>query len=295
MVHRLLAAGTAVYPPGAVFGPRRLAEFELVWLDSGSASWQRGQQRLRLYPGDVLLVPPGAPDTFSWDHDRPTAHGYAHVVVDAQVAARSPGDGPVLVPAGTDHVLLAACAGVADLMGSDHPAAGPRLAILLATAIDLLVIGPAEPAPAQWLPPPLVRAVRYAGARWARSGPVGLPLAELAEAAGVSPRTLSRLAAPVLPDGLIRSLERIRLARFAVLLVRSTLTVQAAGRACGYPDPFHLSRHFRSVYGITPRGYRALAARGGPLPDPMTGTSWHQLAGLLRGGESTGAGDPTST
>lgn len=286
VAHRLLAAGTAVYPPGAVFGPRRLSEHELVWLDSGSATWQRGDQRLHLRPGDLLLVPPGAPDTFHWDPDRPTAHGYAHVVIDGQLTHPTAGAEPVLLPAGVDPVPQAACAAVLELSGRPEPTAAARLQILLVTVVGLLALGPLDPPATRQMPEPLARAIGHVGCRWAHHGPVALPLPELAAAGGVSARTLSRLAAPVLPDGLIRSLERVRLARFAVLLSRSTLTIEAAGRACGYRDPFHLSRHFRDVYGTSPSGYRALAARGGPLPDPLTGSGMRELAALVRAAES---------
>jgi AraC-like DNA-binding protein len=78
----------AHYPAGATFGPRTLTDFEFVWLLSGSARWEyattegpapgRGTQGMALRPGTLLLARPGMRDRFCWDRDRPSLHAYVH-------------------------------------------------------------------------------------------------------------------------------------------------------------------------------------------------------------------------
>jgi AraC family transcriptional regulator len=71
-------SGVAVYPPGATFGPRRLEDFEFVWLLQGTAEWRYDQGSIALGPNSLLLGRPGITDSFSWDRTRPTRHAYLH-------------------------------------------------------------------------------------------------------------------------------------------------------------------------------------------------------------------------
>ena len=283
----VVAAGTAAYPPGAVYGPRSLREHELVWLDAGSAVWTRAATRLELRAGDVLLVPPGAPDTFTWDPRRRTIHGYAHLLPHPAPAAD-----PVHVPAGADELLLATCGQAAALLDRTDAVASARLRLLLSLAVGLALAGTHRAGADPVLPDVLRRVASGVGRRWSRDGPVALSLDDLAAGGAVSRRHLCRLAEARLGVGLVHALEVLRLSRVAVLLARSTLTVAAAGRACGYGDPFHLSRHFRDVYGLPPTAYRAAAAAGRPVPDPVTDAGLAEFARLVRVAESAGQREP---
>jgi AraC family L-rhamnose operon transcriptional activator RhaR len=51
-------------------------------------------------------------------------------------------------------------------------------------------------------------------------------------------------------------LTRCRAEAIAALLVQSGDTVATIGRRVGWPDPNYASRRFRSVFGISPSGYR---------------------------------------
>jgi hypothetical protein len=69
----------AVYPPGATFGPRRLPDFEFVWLLQGTAEWRYEQGgSVTLRPSCLLLARPGMRDSFVWDRTKPTRHAYLH-------------------------------------------------------------------------------------------------------------------------------------------------------------------------------------------------------------------------
>src|SRR5215203_2036804 len=79
-------SGVAIYPPGATFGPRRLEDFEFVWLLQGTAEWRYGQGGIALGPSSLLLGRPGMTDSFLWDRNRPTRHGYLHFQLDERPA-----------------------------------------------------------------------------------------------------------------------------------------------------------------------------------------------------------------
>ena len=56
-------SGVAVYPPGATFGPRRLPDFEFVWLLQGTAEWHYEDGSIALGTNSLLLGrPPDAVD-----------------------------------------------------------------------------------------------------------------------------------------------------------------------------------------------------------------------------------------
>src|SRR5829696_4168559 len=50
-------SGVAVYPPGTTFGPRRLEDFEFVWLLQGTAEWRYDEGGIALGPSSLLLAP----------------------------------------------------------------------------------------------------------------------------------------------------------------------------------------------------------------------------------------------
>ena len=72
---------TAHYPPGATWGPRVLADFELVWILTGSATWTvqlPGEKRhdLLLLPGSLALSRPDVVESYAWDPHRHSAHAF---------------------------------------------------------------------------------------------------------------------------------------------------------------------------------------------------------------------------
>jgi len=75
--------GVATYPPGASFGPRRMRDWELVWLMRGDAEYRRGEAVAPAPEGSVVLCRPGATDAFRWDLRRQTRHAFVHFRVEA--------------------------------------------------------------------------------------------------------------------------------------------------------------------------------------------------------------------
>ncbi len=89
--------GFASNPAGATFGPRRMTDFEFVWMVQGNADYFWGNRHELLPEGSVTLCRPGAVDRFRWDPDRPSMHGFFHFDV-LQIPAEWPavGDWPLV-------------------------------------------------------------------------------------------------------------------------------------------------------------------------------------------------------
>lgn len=90
-----------------------------------------------------------------------------------------------------------------------------------------------------------------------RLGEPSLVAQDLADALGLSTRSLHRAFAP--GESFARSLRRLRMEEAARLLASrrfARLSVAEIGRRCGYLDASHFVRHFRTEHGLTPGFYR---------------------------------------
>lgn len=274
---RVRAAHPSVahYPPGATFGPRTTRDLEFVWLLSGSARWQAGEERVDLSPGVLLLVTPGPPDGFTWDPHRPTTHGYVHF----EVAAAPPATWPRTRRMTATDPMTALCGYLLRLGSQPTAPARARVDAVLALLLDLFVSGPLLGEDTGTDPPAhLARSLDHLRQAW-RNGPVrAVPVAELAEAGGVSISHLSRLTRQWFGIGPAAMVELLRLARAATLLQRSNLPVRAVAEACGFVDPLHFSKRFRLAYGLPPRDYRSRPALD-PL-EPLDRRGLRRLADL---------------
>ena len=80
-----------------------------------------------------------------------------------------------------------------------------------------------------------------------------LTLADLAEAARASERTLARLFVAQLGETPMRMLRRLRLDRAQRLIGEGGLTLTRIAAECGFADASHLARAHRATFGRTPR------------------------------------------
>lgn len=261
----------ADYPPGATFGPRVVSSFELVWLLSGSVTWVGhtdevgSRQELQLVPGMLLLTRPGMREEYRWDERRATRHGYVHFDIEPAPVV------PALVrPVAEPGPLPGLLRYLLWLAEEPDPAWACRAADVLALIMRLFVDGPLPTMDSPAEPPVLTAALDHVRAQWAdQLRP--FTLAEVAAAAGVSRAHLARLFRGQFGIGMIAGLELVRLARAESLLARSNLSIAQIARNCGFADPLHFSRRFRTVYGVPPRDWR----RTGGMESPLA------VAGLL--------------
>jgi AraC family transcriptional regulator len=251
----------AHYPPGATLGPRVLPCFEFVWMLDGQASWQhtrggREPATVPLRPGLLLLSRPGLRERYSWDPDRPCAHAYVSFYADGV-------DDPDGWPTTRElsEPLAGLCRYLLWLSSAHSAAATARTATVLSWLLDLFVNGPLGEEADAALPEHVRRLCDRLRVAWRAGRARPLSLDDMAAAVQVSPGHLARIFRQRFGTGPVAAVELIRLARAATLVQRSSLTVAAVAEACGFANPFHFSRRFRTVYGIPPRTYRTAPSR----------------------------------
>ena len=247
----------AEYPAGATFGPRRLDDFEFVWMLRGAATWNADDGRsVSLRPGVLLLVGPGTRDRYAWDPAGPCRHAYVHFRVEA---AADPAGWPVSRRADPDGPLPGLLAYLLWL-GSRAPAGWQRrvddvLGLLLATYVD----GPL-PEPDPPLSAALGAVVDHVRTVWGDGRLRQVSLGELAGAASVSTGYLARSFRRQYGVGPVTAFERLRLARAASMLLRSNYPITVIADECGFADQYHFSRRFSAAYRIPPSHYRRLGS-----------------------------------
>lgn len=97
----------------------------------------------------------------------------------------------------------------------------------------------------------------------ARLDDPGLGMAELARSCRLSPSRFHAVFKEALGEAPVRWVQRRRMARAEQLLLAGELKVHEVGERCGWTDPFHFSRLFKRLHGVSPQGYREQAlARG---------------------------------
>jgi len=90
-------------------------------------------------------------------------------------------------------------------------------------------------------------------------------LAGLAELAGMDPASLARVFRSVCGDTPMKYLISLRIEAAQKLIPEHPeLSVRAIGEMVGYPDPFHFSKTFKKLVGLSPSEYRE-ASRGGTM------------------------------
>jgi AraC-like DNA-binding protein len=261
----------AHYPPGIAWGPRVLADHELVWLLSGSAVWTvsgsgMGSGELVLQPGTIALSRPGLAESYVWDDHRHSTHAFVHFDLGPAAMLRlGPADTWPLVREGSSHPVLAGlCDHLVALAGADDPAAEMRSVELLNLLVDLFVNGPLPERRTPVGSSVVAAALAHVRDRWAEHGLVIVSVGELAGAAGVSAGHLSREFHAQFHIGPAAALELVRLSSAAMTLQRTHLTLDEVGRAAGFADAYHFSRRFSRAYGEPPGRFRR-AGLGHPL------------------------------
>nr|WP_294694599.1 AraC family transcriptional regulator [uncultured Friedmanniella sp.] len=276
---------TVTYQAGATFGPRRLADYEFVWLLSGSAQWRLREQPggaasdLLLVPGQLVLAPAGSIDSYQWDLHQPSRHAWVHFEILDPARLPDHRSWPLVRSLTTAPLLGALCDHLLELAGQQAPHARPRSAQLIALLLDLFVAEPTATAPAR-LPVHLRAALAGVQRIWRDDGLRIVEADELAAAAGVSGGHLFRLFRQHYGCGPAHALELIRLARAAVMLQRSNATLDEVAAACGFANAYHFSRRFRASYGVPPGRYRRVSPTADPL-GPVRAAGLLPVAQLL--------------
>ena len=273
-----LWGGTVTYPAGARLAGRVMEDFEFVWIQAGTARWHVNGSTLAAPEGAVLLSRPGFGDAYTWDPEHVTRHAYFHFAV-----RRMPG----YLPERAAFALLRQAAGqdilrplfsyvVGQLVPGVRVKPGPALTSAVETLLAAFVLGPTGvvPAAGRAVPEAVQRAAAFAGKRLAAVPAATVGLADLAEAAAVSPKHLCRLFAQHVGQSPMQMVLALRLQQAVGLLARSDLKLERIAEHCGFATVHHFSRRFHDVYGMPPGQARTALLKG----------QWHP-AGQVRLGE----------
>ena len=178
--------GVVTYPPGASFGPRRMNDYEFVWIIEGDGEYRRGKQTIPAPAGSIVLCRPGETDFFRWDPHRRTQHAYFHFNIERWPKqwppeadwplVREPTDGDVLRPV-FRHVLRYAGRGDPELI---------RLSMAQLLAGFILGQTDTGDIPRDALPDPVERSWQFVQRRLDRAPAEPISLDDLAEAACVT-------------------------------------------------------------------------------------------------------------
>ncbi|MFF3030942.1 helix-turn-helix transcriptional regulator [Streptomyces rubiginosohelvolus] len=255
----------ADYHPGAVFGPRVLSSYELVWLLTGSARWRTetldadgavaGAEVTTLRPGTLSLGRRGDREIFHWDASRASSHAFVHFSVDEPGHIGEASAWPRVQDMTQAPILQALCAYLLDLAGLQSPSSRSRSDECVRLLLDLFVAGPLSPGPPQ-ISPVVRAAVGHVAGVWSTAGFRIVPVEEAATAAAVSTGHLHRVFRDSYGCGPARAFELVRLARAALALQRSNLSLAEIATEFGFSNPYHFSRRFAATYGTPPGAFR---------------------------------------
>jgi AraC-like DNA-binding protein len=233
--------------------------YEVILVDRGPYRCELNGEQLCLVSGEVLVVKPG-----DWHQDH-LRDGQRHHVLHFRLGAAAPGE-PVL-PLFRDGVKPAEqmCTGnyshdrlfLRELQREAEASQAYAPAIqdsLLEALFWRIVRGlPADALSQTFRRLPDVEAQRsrlaLVFAEHLKANPT---VAELASAAGMSPRQLTIQCQHLFDETPARFLLRLKLRRAEEMLRYGGLRVKEVSAALGFPNPFHFSRVFKRVLGRPP-------------------------------------------
>ncbi len=260
--------GLANYPPGATFGPRRMRDYEFVWIVEGDVEYTVDRQPHAAPAGSIVLCRPGVTDHFRWDPKRRTRHAFFHFHIDRLPrdwpaakdwpAVATPVAGDVLVPL-FQYVLTWA-------QQADAPTLHRTIELMLHT----FVTGrrATHALPEDVAPDPVDRAVAHLHRTLETDPSAPITLDDLSEAACVTPEHLCRVFKRSLDLSPMECVRLARLDRSVVLLSRSNFSIGQIADMCGFASQFHFSRRFREAFGDTPTEVRKRIRTGATPPLP---------------------------
>ncbi|HEX8833018.1 MAG TPA: AraC family transcriptional regulator [Abditibacteriaceae bacterium] len=263
------------YPAGATYGPRRLLDYEFVWITEGNAEYEHDGETTAAPAGSVILCRKDTVDGFRWDPVRRTRHAFFHFQIHSLPAAwpepaswpvvRLPHDGDILRPM-FEHLL-------------HHGQVGSEFHQRLSIAHLLSAYITTKPDTAAhsndaW-PEAVARAWNYFHHQLEENPAAPIDLAALSKVACVTPEHLCRLFQSTVGFSPLESVRLARLDHAVRLLSRTNYSIAEVARICGFGSPFHFSRSFSAAFGCPPRELRARIRQGEMPPAPRIALSFH--------------------
>jgi AraC-like DNA-binding protein len=265
---RVTNTGVAVYPPGATFGPRRMKDHEFVWIMEGEAMVHFDEHKIDAPAGSVLLCRPEMTDKYEWSANHKSVHAFFHFDLETIPDGwPRPAEWPLAHHLKQDDLLRPLFRYVL----RTHPLQEPLRSSLLLPTVDLMlrsfVSGNLAIAtePFAELPGPVEKVLKKIRDISLQEPSPQVTLTQLAREAHVTPEHLCRLFRQSLDLGPLECVRLARLERAATLLGRSNLAIKEITESTGFSSPYHFSRRFSEVYGMSPRAYRQAISEGGEV------------------------------
>ena len=256
---QVLAAGITVDPPGATYGPRTRRHYEWIWMMEGEARAHFDGEIHLAPPGSVMLREPGVSDYYEWSPGGRTVHAWVHFDLDParrrQVAKAQLPKVFLLPPNDILRPLLGYLLKLAELK---EPQRGRLMLPVLDVLLQAVLGGQwlQQSAPRQPIPGPVRKAMQAVQAHLKQPGSPALDLKSLAAAAHCTPVHLCRVFKQALDLAPLEYARLQRLAQAAELLRRSPQSLKEIAEATGFYDANHLAKHFKQVYGLTPKEFK---------------------------------------
>lgn len=252
-----VGAGEMLFSPGARFGPRKQAAYEIILPQSGGLVIEIDGAPLHVRPGEVTLLHPGPRCVFHFDEHAETRVRYVSAYDPAlPIALLSLFDAsPFILP--VSPAMLRLMGTIFGLVDRPAPSTG-AISWLITSSVALYGdealaagrLGGGDPTAHEH---PAISAVREV-VRQRLSEPIGL--SDLAEAAHVAPEHLVRLFRRRLGTTPVRFLWAARVRLGVHLLEHSDLPVGEVAARVGCQSPKHFARLVRAEVGAPPREVR---------------------------------------
>jgi AraC-like DNA-binding protein len=140
----------------------------------------------------------------------------------------------------------------AEIWDRGTPSRDTAMALGLLVVNELQTVSAALPHDDRNLPVTLRRVLAWINAEPGRP----ITLDQLAEVAGASPTTITRLFRRHLATSPLAWVLQTRMEAAKVLLTTTALPVNQVARRCGFGDPYYFSRRFSRVTGLSPSTWR---------------------------------------
>lgn len=262
--------GLADYPAGTRFGPRTSRDFELVWIVSGDVEWICNDETYQMPQGSLCLCKPGTRDSFIWDPQKRTRHGFIHFSVDDPHQVLGPvHEWPLIFHCGREEFLIRLLNHVIH-MGQDPDPISQSLAqqglkhallcFIYQRAEGIQVDSGIEDHPI------IAKAMRYLRDFWRQHGMTSPSVEQIANGIDVSRGHLVRIFKQEIGMSPAHCIRGLRLDHAAMMLSRSNISVQDIAEECGFENQFHFSRAFKQQYGLAPSDYRKEIQAGKQQP-----------------------------
>lgn len=256
--------GLACYPPNTSIGPRVIHSWQLMWLASGTGTWEIHDQIHPLHEDAVWLVRPGVRHVLRWDASRRIRHGWVAFHLHPARRYPIPDDLAMIRQVSTNDVLLPILRHLRSILIAHPPGWAVMAEGALRQALFIIASGQTmtEREDADDTVPVVENALVWLSKRW-QDGSLRPPrLTTWARAVGSSREHLIRSFRRSYGVTPMEAVRLLRLDRAAQLLAAGNQSVQDVALATGFANPFHFARCFAVIYGCAPSAYHNRISAG---------------------------------